>query len=206
LRGRIISFDSDNGQQNRLFLIVALALIGLICIGLMGLGAVIFLSRNNQAQDSVAQPLPTFTSLPPTITPTDTPSATATNTPLPTPTGTPVVQRGDQQPASAPGEAQAGDTTPEPEATEEEGGLQLPTVTPGGATLTPTNTAVVQPPTSIAAAVTGTATPGAVSQIPNSGGIIPPANSNFLIWAGAGLLLILTLGAIYRFKSSPPEH
>jgi hypothetical protein len=204
LRGRIISFDSDNGQQNRLFLIVALALIGLICIGLMGLGAVIFLSRSNQAQESVAQPLPTFTPLPPTVTPTDTPSATATNTPLPTPTGTPVVQRGDEQPASVPGNAEAEDSTPEPEATEEEGGLQLPTVTPGGATLTPTNTPVVQPPTSIAAA-TGTTTPDSVSQIPASGGVIPPANPNFLIWAGAGLLLILTLGAIYHFKSSPPE-
>lgn len=189
---------------------VALALIGLICIGLMGLGAVMFLNRSNQAQQSAVEPLPTFTALPPTITPTDTPSATATNTPLPTATGTPVVQRGDEQPASVPGDAEAEDSTPEPEATAE-GGLQLPTVTPGGATLTPTNTAVVQPPTSIAA-VTGTvppdsvSTPDAVSQIPNSGGIIPPANPNFLIWAGAGLLLILTLGAVYHFKSSPPEN
>lgn len=183
---------------------VALALIGLICIGLMGLGAVMFYTRSNQAQQSAVEPLPTFTPLPPSVTPTDTPSATATNTPLPTPTGTPVVPRGDEQPASVPDNAQTGDGTPEPEATEE-GGLQLPTVTPGGATLTPTNTAVVQPPTSIVA-VTGTTTPDAVSQIPNSGGIIPPANPNFLIWAGVGLLLILTLGAVYHFKSSPTEN
>jgi hypothetical protein len=189
---------------------VALAMIGLICIGLMGLGAVIFINSNNQAQEAVVQPLPTFTALPPTVTPTDTPSATATNTPLPTPTGTPVVQRGDEQPASVPSDAEAEDSTPEPEATEE-GGLQLPTVTPGGATLTPTNTAVVQPPTSIAS-VTGTvppdsvSTPDAVSQIPNSGGIISPANPNFLIWAGVALLLTLTLGAVYHFKSSPPEN
>ena len=67
-----------------------MALVGLICIGLMGLAGVLFYTMSSEAQEEVAV-LPTPTPIPPTPSPTSTETATPTETPLPTPTGTPVI-------------------------------------------------------------------------------------------------------------------
>ena len=65
-------------------------MIGLICIGLMGLGGVVFFTISNRVQEAVAVPAsPTL--ILPTLTPTGTATATPTETPLPTATSTPVV-------------------------------------------------------------------------------------------------------------------
>lgn len=177
----------------------------------MGLGAVIFLTRSNQAQQSVSVP-PTPTQIPPTITPTNTPSATPTQTPLPTPTGTSVIPIGGEQEAAvtngepSPGEAGTPGTdddetqvpTESPTATPD--GLQLPTQAPAG-DVTATSTAVVQPPTAMAT-VTGTSTPAPVAQIPDSGGVLPTGDYRPLIWASLTLLVLLALGMTHHLRST----
>jgi len=199
---RNISVDSESGQTNRLFLIIALALIGLICIGLMGLGAIIFLTRSNQAQESVvAQPTATF--LPPTPTLTDTPSATPTETPLHTPTATMVISnQPDQQPTPAADQAQPATETPTPG--DAQPATETPTLDPN---ITPTNTLVLQTPTQAATpAGTPVATPTApTAQIPTSGGILAADENGFLIWAGLILLAALSLGVANYLTSPPPD-
>ncbi|MGC8878605.1 MAG: hypothetical protein ACP5R2_05225 [Anaerolineae bacterium] len=81
--------------NNKLFVMIAIFLVGMLVLGLFAIGGVvIFGTVNRQA----ARPTPTATlavvKLPPTPTITFTPTATPlpTNTPLPTPTNTPVVQ------------------------------------------------------------------------------------------------------------------
>ncbi len=81
--------------NNKLFVMIAIFLVGMLVLGLFAIGGVvIFGTINRQA----ARPTPTATlavvKLPATPTTTSTPTATPlpTNTPLPTPTNTPVVQ------------------------------------------------------------------------------------------------------------------
>ncbi|MEW5957322.1 MAG: hypothetical protein AB1801_06340, partial [Chloroflexota bacterium] len=102
-------------------------MLGLICIGLMGLGAYVFFTLSNRAQEAAAVATPPTIILP-TFTPTGTPTATPTETPLPTPTSTPVVK--------VDSEAEVAET-PAPPAEE-------PTT---DSNATPTNTRVVQAPT-----------------------------------------------------------
>jgi hypothetical protein len=160
-------------------------MIGLICIGLLGLGTIVFITRSNQAQEAVTI-ADTPTPIPPTFTPTLTPSATPTETPLPTPTSTSVVSPG--------GNAQPADTSAE------EPPAETPTTNPN---VTPTNTLVLQP------TETGTpgptATPAASAQIPTSGGILG-ADNEILVWAGIGLLLLLTVGVANHLKSTSPKN
>ena len=94
--------------QSRLFIIIAIGLVGLLVLGLMGIGGYVIFSRARRGAEQVAvaqtaaaataeaqataeapieTPVPTFTSIP-----TDTPTVAATNTPVvPALTGTPGV-------------------------------------------------------------------------------------------------------------------
>ncbi len=186
--------------------------MGLICIGLVGLGAVLSLRPGSTPveQAAVASPValqPTFTPSP-TITPI---SPTPTDTPLPTPTPTLVVNPNaqevadDARPTEVPLPSIFGsdsEDTPEPGVE----GAAVETTVPEGATppveVSPTNTLVVQSPTAVALAPVGTvqaaATPG---QIPQGGGILPEGNG-FLVWAGVGVLLLLIFGLINYLRSS----
>ena len=131
-RSRIINVDSESGQSNRLFIIIAVAMLGLICIGLMGLGGVLFFTLNNRAQEAAVIAV-TPTVILPTFTPTGTPTATPTETPLPTSTSTPVIKVS---------EGEGGGTTPHPTPTNT-GVLQPATETP-----TPTPAAAAEMPSS----------------------------------------------------------
>jgi len=155
-------------------------MIGLICIGLMGLGGVVFFTVSNRAQEAaVVSVSPTV--ILPTFTPTGTPTATPTDTPLPTPTSTPVIKsdEGDEAAAVTPDTSPPGDT---------------PTIDPNA---TPTNTRVVQ---TTAETPTPTATPAAAAEMPSSGDVLSVERNGFLIWAGIGLVVLLVVGLVKQFS------
>ena len=103
-------------SQNRLFIIMAIGLVGLLVLGLMGIGGYVIFSRARRGADQVAAAqtaaaataqaqataeapteVPTFT---PILPPTDTPTVLATNTPVvPPSTGTPELTPGAPTPA-----------------------------------------------------------------------------------------------------------
>ena len=87
--------NEDIGQS-RLFVILAIALVGLLILGLLGIGGVFVIRQNLQGQAALSQPTPTlFIRLPnPTATSVSV-RTEATNTPAPTPTNTPVVAPGE---------------------------------------------------------------------------------------------------------------
>jgi hypothetical protein len=83
-------------RNSKLFMMVAIFLVGMLVLGLLAIGGVVIFGSINRAQQA-ARPTPTPT-LPavvraPTATQTSTPTVTPlpTNTPLPTLTYTPVV-------------------------------------------------------------------------------------------------------------------
>lgn len=82
-------------SNNKLFVMIAIFLVGMLVLGLFAIGGVVIFGTINRQS---ARPTPTATlavvKLPPTPTITSTPTATPlpTHTPLPTPTNTPVVQ------------------------------------------------------------------------------------------------------------------
>lgn len=105
--------DEEEGTgQNRLFVTLSIALIGLLVLGLLGVGAVFIIRQNLNQQTVASQPSPTLLIKLPNPTATFTPvPKIATNTPMPTPTNTPVLV-----PGSANGqEAAAGGKKPETE-------------------------------------------------------------------------------------------
>ncbi|MCG3209136.1 MAG: hypothetical protein FOGNACKC_02755 [Anaerolineae bacterium] len=178
--------EAESSQSgNRLFLIIAVALIGLICIGLFGLGFVLTITSFNRAQEQAALiPTATDTPFPPTFTPTPTATFTPTETPQPTPTGTPVV-RPESEVTATPAEVEAAAT----------GSSEL--------SGTATNTPVVGSPTAVAT-VNATATPAVV---PGSGGVLPVASSGILVWLGGGVLALLVLsGALHRMSTNGSRH
>jgi len=92
------SFGGGGESQNRLFIIIAIGLVGLLVLGLMGIGGYVIFSRANRGAQQVAAartataataeaqataeaptetPVPTFTSVP-----THTPTLAVTNTPV----------------------------------------------------------------------------------------------------------------------------
>lgn len=170
---------------------MAVAVVGLICVGLLGLGAVLALRQANQTQTEVVQATPVIapqSTLTPTPTITPIPP-TATNTPEPTPTGTLVV----------------GPTAQEAAVTEEEPVLGEPAV-PLADTATPDPNATATSTLVLRPTEVGTPTPAAVAvnppaQIPQGGGILP-GDKGFLAWAGLGLLVLLILGLV-NFLRSP---
>lgn len=174
-----------------------MAIFGLICVGLLGLGSVLALRRANQAQTAVVQATPVVVVTPPTFTPSPTITPippTATDTPEPTPTSTLVVGPTPQEaavsatepvflfgtPTAAPNVPLADTATPDPN-------------------VTPTNTLVLRTPEA------GTPVPPAVAvnppaQIPHGGGVLP-GDKGFLVWAGLGVLVLLILGLINYLRS-----
>ena len=107
--------EEETTGQSKLFVILAVALIGLLVLGLLGIGGVFVIRQNLREQAALAQPTPTLViNLPrPTAIATSAP-ANPTNTPvLPTPTNTPVVAPGSD------GEEAAAVTTSRDEEVEE---------------------------------------------------------------------------------------
>jgi len=148
-------------------------MLGLICIGLMGLGSYVAFTISNRAQEAAAVAA-TPTIILPTFTPTGTPTPTPTETPLPTSTSTPVIR-----------DEEMAETTAAPA---EEG-----TVDPNA---TPTNTRVLQPPTE-----TPTPTPSPAAEMPGSGGVLRMGQNGSLVWAGIGLVLLLIAGMVQQMRS-----
>ena len=107
--------EEETTGQSKLFVILAVALIGLLVLGLLGIGGVFVIRQNLREQAALAQPTPTLVINLPRPTPIATAAAAnPTNTPvLPTPTNTPVVAPGSD------GEEAAAVTTTRDEEVEE---------------------------------------------------------------------------------------
>lgn len=124
--------EEEEGGQNRLFVTLAIALIGLLVLGLLGVGAVFIIRQNIDQQDVAAQPSPTLLIRLPNPTATLVPVAKApTNTPMPTPTNTPVLVPGSEKgQEAAVGNKQETSPTPKPSPTR----TPVPNGAPAGAT------------------------------------------------------------------------
>jgi hypothetical protein len=175
----------------------------LICIGLLGLGAVLSLRQANQVQDEIVVASPVVAAVTITPTPTYTPiPPPPTDTPEPTPTATLVVCPTAQE-ASLPETSQQAPTdtpTTNPDLPPED--TAIPDLN-----VTPTNTLVVRTPEA------GTSTPAPVAvnppgQIPQGGGVLPTTEGGVLLGAGIVVLLLLILGLInyLRTPSSISEN
>lgn len=131
--------EEEGIQQSRLFVILAIALIGLLVLGLLGIGGVFVIRQNLQEQAALSRPTPTVMIRLPEPSATFTPvKPAATNTPAPTPTNTPVVDE-DGKPSGAPaavggggGEAQgvSGIPLPDNNGVPGAGGAQVPNTVP----------------------------------------------------------------------------
>lgn len=88
--------EEETTGQSKLFVILAVALIGLLVLGLLGIGGVFVIRQNLREQAALALPTPTLVINLPKPTPAATAAAARpTNTPvMPTPTNTPVVEPG----------------------------------------------------------------------------------------------------------------
>ena len=175
-----------------------MALVGLTCLGLLGLGAALFLRQNNQAQQEAAAV--TIEPPPPTALPTDTPlppPPTDTPTPLPTPTATLVVSNIEGQPAAD-----------EEQTFTIEDFLPQPTEPPPPENATPTSTLVVPSGVPARETVTPAADGDELAEVnppvemPRGGGILPTERHKALMGAGITLLLVLLVGVVVRLKSS----
>lgn len=120
--------EEEGGHQNRLFVILAVALIGLLVLGLVGIGGVFIVRQNMREQAAAAWPTPTLLVRLPNPSATFTPTSLPTNTPAPTPTNTPVVAQGSGMGQEA--------------ASRKEGDSQAATAEPTEARPTPTRTPV----------------------------------------------------------------
>jgi hypothetical protein len=103
--------EEEGSPQNRLFVILAIALIGLLVLGLLGIGGVFVVRQNMREQAAAARPTPTLLVRLPNPTATFTPTPLPTNTLVPTPTNTPVVAPGGVRGQEA--ASKQGDTTGE---------------------------------------------------------------------------------------------
>ena len=84
--------EEETTGQNRLFVILAISLVGLLVLGLVGIGGVFIVRQNLEQQAAASRPTPTLVAILPNPTATFSPSPVApTNTPMPTPTNTPVL-------------------------------------------------------------------------------------------------------------------
>ena len=96
--------EDEQTGQSRLFVILAIALIGLLVLGLLGIGGVFVIRQNLQEQEALTQATSTLVIRLPNPTATFTPiKPTAPPPAQPTPTNTPVVG-----PSSGEGAAAAG--------------------------------------------------------------------------------------------------
>ena len=127
--------EEESTRQSRLFVILAIALIGLLVLGLLGIGGVFVIRQNLQEQAALSRPTPTLMIKLPEPSPTFTPvQSSATSTPAPTPTNTPVVSAEGKKPAA--GEEAAVGSTGAKSSGQQEGavGLPLPDKTTAGGT------------------------------------------------------------------------
>jgi hypothetical protein len=127
--------DEEEVGQNRLFVTLAIALIGLLVLGLLGVGAVFIIRQNMDQQTIAAQPSPTLLIRLPNPTATFTPiPKIPTNTPMPTPTNTPVVAPGSTTgQEAAVGNKQQDNPTPKPSPTR----TPAPAAAPAGTAVVP---------------------------------------------------------------------
>ena len=96
--------EEEGREQNRLFVILAVSLIGLLVLGLLGVGGVFVIRQNLQQQEVASRPTPTLIIRLPAPTNMPVPqSMQPTNTPEATPTSTPVVVPGSGEEASVGG-------------------------------------------------------------------------------------------------------
>lgn len=109
--------EDESTGQSKLFVILAVALIGLLILGLMGIGGVFVIRQNLREQAALSRPTPTLLIRLPNPIATFTPAKpVATNTPVvPTPTNTPVVAPGSdgEVAAAVGGNPEAGAETPQ---------------------------------------------------------------------------------------------
>jgi nitrate reductase NapE component len=197
-RSRTISLEPSGEQSNnnRLFIFLAIALLGLICIGLVGLAGAIYLYQTTFAEQA-AIPSPTIVVPVATATNTSTPSPVPTQTPLPTATGTRVVVEGAEV---ATAENQVSDTV---EATPTQG-LALPTAADEGVPTATSTLVVADTPGAGSESTPETATTPAATaspEMPGSGSVLS-SNGGFLIWVGMALLAALLFGIWRQFRTS----
>jgi len=76
-------------EQNRLFIIIAIGLVGMLVLGLLGIGGYVIFSRSKRATAQVQRTGQQYQSV--ALLTTDTPTVMATDTPMPTKTATPMV-------------------------------------------------------------------------------------------------------------------
>ena len=102
-------YDDELEEEggSRLFVILAIGLIGLLVLGLLGIGGVFVIRQNIDEQTAASRPTPDIPIRLPQPSPTFTPSPIATNTPEPTPTNTPVVAPGSSIGVEAAGQMDA---------------------------------------------------------------------------------------------------
>jgi hypothetical protein len=108
--------EEEGRGPNRLFVVLAISLIGLLVLGLLGVGGVFVIRQNIQQQADAARPTPTLIVRLPQPSPTSTRVVISpTDTPAPTPTSTPVVdpQAGGEEVAI--GNGGQGQNTPFPQ-------------------------------------------------------------------------------------------
>jgi hypothetical protein len=107
--------EEEEEEQSRLFVTLAIALIGLLVLGLLGVGAVFIIRQNIDQQTIAVQPSPTLLIRLPNPTATFTPVARIpTNTPMPTPTNTPVLIPGSASGQEAAASKQQEQASPTP--------------------------------------------------------------------------------------------
>ncbi len=111
--------EEKSTGQNRLFVILAISLIGLLVLGLLGVGGVFIIRQNLQEQAAASRATPTLITILPNATPTFTPiRPLSTNTPAPTPTNTAVLAprnaSGEEAASSSAEEAAQANSTPTP--------------------------------------------------------------------------------------------
>lgn len=129
----------DGEDGNRLFLIIAIGLIGLIVLGLFAVGGLLFIRNLQQSQAIADLPTPTQQVVVEEVIPTATftpipPSPAATSTPTIAPTNTRVIQDGGNGEGNGDGQAGEGNggaqATPTPGPTN----TPVPVATPAGGT------------------------------------------------------------------------
>jgi hypothetical protein len=111
--------EEEGRGPSRLFVILAVSLIGLLVLGLLGVGGVFVIRQNMQEQTVASRPTPTLIVRLPQPTTTSTRVVIPpTKTPGPTPTSTPVVNPNVKGEEAAVGNGQGQDSnTPGPQPT-----------------------------------------------------------------------------------------
>lgn len=173
---------------------MAIGLIGLTCLGLLGLGAVFFLIQTNRAQEEAVSAVDVTPFIPTPLPPTDTPlppPPTDTATPPPTPTATLVVRNAEGQEA-ADGE--------QPQTIEDL--LPVATSTSAAGDVTPTSTLVVRIETATPVSESESASLSPPGEMPPGGGVLPVDRNSPLVWAGILVLVTLIVGVIARLRST----